>query len=101
MGDPSKFGEVEMVALSRIQQSGARNLHRSWVNLPHVAQHNEADITEMEAFRKSLKQEAERKGVKLTPLAFLIKACCAALAEYPNFNASLHPDGKQLYVKNT
>ena len=99
VGDPSKFGEVEMVALSRIQQSGARNLHRSWVNLPHVTQHNEADITEMEAFRKSLKQEAERKGVKLTPLAFLIKACCAALAEYPNFNASLHPDGKQLYVK--
>ena len=88
-----------MVELTRIQQRGAQNLHASWVNLPHVTQHDEADITDLEAFRQSLKQEAEQKGVKLTPLAFIVKACCHALTEYPYFNASLHADGQQLVVK--
>ncbi len=97
--DFAKFGEIEVVELSRIRQRGADNLHRSWVNLPHVTQHDEADVTDLEAFRKSLKQEAERKGVKVTPLSFLIKACCAALSEFPEMNASLHPDGKQLVLK--
>jgi pyruvate dehydrogenase E2 component (dihydrolipoamide acetyltransferase) len=97
--DFAKFGPVETVALTRIQQRGADNLHRSWVNLPHVTQHDETDITDLEAFRQSLKQDAERKGVKITPLAFIIKACCHALLEFPNFNASLHADRKQLVLK--
>ncbi|MEM7080360.1 MAG: dihydrolipoyllysine-residue acetyltransferase [Pseudomonadota bacterium] len=97
--DFSRFGPVESADLTRIQQRGADNLHRSWVNLPHVTQHNEADITDMEAFRASLKAEAAQREIKLTPLAFIVKACCAALAEFPHFNASLHPDGKSLYVK--
>lgn len=97
--DFTKFGPVDMVPLTRIQRRGADNLHRSWVNLPHVTQHDETDITDLEDFRQSLKQEAERKGVKITPLAFIVKACCHALREYPNFNASLHADGEQLVRK--
>ena len=97
--DFSKFGEVELVDLTRIQQRGADNLHRSWVNLPHVTQHDEADITDLEEFRKSLKAQAEQKGVKVTPLAFLMKVCAHALKAYPMFNASLHEDHKQLVVK--
>jgi len=97
--DFAKFGPVEMVPLTRIQRRGADNLHRSWVNLPHVTQHDETDITDLEDFRQSLKQEAERKGIKITPLAFIVKACCHALREYPNFNASLHADGQQLVRK--
>ena len=87
--DYAKFGPVETVDLTRIQQRGAENLHRSWVNLPHVTQHDEVDITDLEAFRKSLKSEGEVKGVKVTPLAFLVKACCHVLREYPVFNSSL------------
>jgi pyruvate dehydrogenase E2 component (dihydrolipoamide acetyltransferase) len=97
--DFAKFGEVEQVELSRIRRRGAENLHKSWVNLPHVTQHDEVDVTDLEAFRKSLKAEAERKEVKLTPLSFIVQACCRALREYPEFNASLHPDGKHLVVK--
>lgn len=97
--DYAKFGPVELRDLTRIQQRGADNLHRSWVNLPHVTQHDEADVTDMEAFRKSLRAEGEQRGVKVTPLAFLMKACCAALREYPMFNASLHEDRRQLVVK--
>ena len=97
--DFSKFGETELKDLTRIQQRGAENLHRSWVNLPHVTQHDEADITDMEAFRKSLKTEAESKGVRVTPLAFLVKACCAGLREYPNFNSSLAENHQQLILK--
>ncbi|MEM7096953.1 MAG: dihydrolipoyllysine-residue acetyltransferase [Pseudomonadota bacterium] len=97
--DFSKFGAVELAPLTRIQQRGADNLHRSWINLPHVTQHDEADITDMEAFRSGLKAEAERKGVRVTPLSFLVKACCSALQEYPIFNSSLHTDGKQLHIK--
>ncbi|MEM9622938.1 MAG: 2-oxo acid dehydrogenase subunit E2, partial [Pseudomonadota bacterium] len=98
--DYARFGPVTLTPLTRIQQRGADNLHRSWVNLPHVTQHDEADITDMEEFRKSLKQEAEQKGVKLTPLAFLVKACCHCLREYPMFNSSLHEDRQQLVVKD-
>jgi pyruvate dehydrogenase E2 component (dihydrolipoamide acetyltransferase) len=98
--DFAKFGSVETVPLTRIQQRGADNLHRSWVNLPHVTQHDETDITDLEDFRQSLKQEAERKGIKITPLAFIVKACCHALREYPNFNSSLHADGQQLVRKH-
>ena len=97
--DFSKFGDIEIMDLSRIQQRGAENLHRSWVNLPHVTQHDEADVTDMEEFRRSLKQEAQQKGIKLTPLSFLVKACCQALQEYPIFNASLAPNHKQLVLK--
>ena len=98
-GDYAKFGSVELVELTRIQQRGADNLHRSWVNVPHVTQHDEADVTDLEAFRQSLKAEGEQRGVKVTPVAFLVKACCHALREYPRFNASLHEDGRQLVVK--
>ena len=98
--DYARFGEIELVELSRIQQRGADNLSRSWVNLPHVTQHDEADVTDMEAFRRSLKADAESRGVKLTPVAFIIKAVCAGLRQYPNFNSSLHSDGRQLVRKH-
>jgi len=98
--DYTKFGTVSLVPLTRIQQRGADNLHRSWVNLPHVTQHDEADITDLEAFRQSLKAEAQQKEIKLTPLAFIIKACCHGLREYPMFNSSLHADRQQLVVKD-
>ncbi len=97
--DFTKFGEIEEVALTRIQKRGAVNLHTSWVNLPHVTQHDDADVTDLEAFRASLKAEAERKGLKLTPLAFIVKACCYALTENQIFNSSLLPDGATLAVK--
>lgn len=97
--DFAKFGEVELADLSRIRQRGAQNLHRSWVNLPHVTQHDEVDVTDLEDFRASLKKQAEQKGVRVTPLAFIVKACCAALREYPEFNSSLSADGKQLIIK--
>lgn len=98
--DFAKFGEIEHVKLSRIRKRGAENLHRSWINLPHVTQHDEVDITELEAFRASLKKEAEIKGIRLTPLAFIVKACAHGLKTFPEFNASLHPDGEQLVLKS-
>lgn len=97
--DFSKFGPVEMVPMSRIRVAGAANLHRSWLNVPHVTQHEEADVTELEAFRASLKAEAERRGTKVTPLPFIIKACCHALKAFPTFNASLDPEAKQFILK--
>ena len=98
--DHSKFGEIELVEMSRIRRAGADNLHRSWVNLPHVTQHNEADVTDLESFRQSLKPEAEQKGVRVTPLAFIVKACCSALQTYPVFNSSLHDDRQHLVMKS-
>ncbi|MGA7298354.1 MAG: dihydrolipoyllysine-residue acetyltransferase [Rhodanobacteraceae bacterium] len=95
--DFSKFGEVEEQKLSRIQKIAGRNLSRNWVMIPHVTQHDQADITEMEAFRKKLGRENE--NLKITPLVFLIKAAVAALKEYPRFNASLKNDGETLVVK--
>ncbi|MDA8018866.1 MAG: dihydrolipoyllysine-residue acetyltransferase [Thermoanaerobaculia bacterium] len=96
----SKFGEVETKPLSRIRKVSARNLHRSWLHVPHVTQHEEADVTELEAFRKSLGKEAEKRGVKMTPLAFLLRAVAACLRRYPDFNSSLDPSGENLILKN-
>ena len=97
--DFSRFGEIERQPLSRIMRTGAANLHRSWLNVPHVTQHDEADVTELEAFRRSLKGEAEQRGVKLTPLPFLMKAAAAALAEFPRVNGSFDPDGEHYVLK--
>lgn len=97
--DHSKFGEVETVALSRIKKIAGAHLHRSWVTVPHVTQFDDADITELEAFRKSLAKEAERKQVRLTPIIFLMKAVVTALDEFPNFNASLDASGENLVMK--
>ncbi|WP_163558595.1 pyruvate dehydrogenase complex dihydrolipoyllysine-residue acetyltransferase [Halomonas sp. NO4] len=97
--DFSQFGEVEEKPMGRLMKMGATNLHRSWVNLPHVTQFDEADITELEAFRKSMKAEAEAQGAKLTPLPFLIKACAFALRKFPQFNVSLKADGETVVWK--
>ena len=97
--DFSRFGPVEVRPLSRLKRLGGQNLHRNWVNVPHVTQHDETDITELEAFRQSKKSEAKRRGVKLTLLSFLVKAVVVALRKYPEFNASLGPDGKELIYK--
>ncbi len=97
--DHSKFGEVESKPLSRIQKLSGAHLHRSWVNVPHVTQFDEADITELEAFRKSLAKDAEKKSVRLTALVFLMKAVVSAMRENPNFNASLDSSGENLILK--
>ncbi len=97
--DFSKFGPVETRALSRIKKLSGANLHRNWVSIPHVTQFDEADITELEAFRKSSSAETERRGFKLTMLAFLIKACVTALRAHPDFNASLDKTGENLVLK--
>ena len=97
--DFSKFGPVESKPLSRIRKLGAANLHRSWLNVPHVTQHDEADITELEAFRRTHLEEARERGVRLTLLAFLMKAVAASLAEFPEMNSSLAPDGESLILK--
>ncbi len=97
--DYAKFGEIETVGLSRIRRASARNLHRSWLNVPHVTQFDEADITDLEAFRKERKGEAAARGVKLTPLAFFMKATVRALQEFPEVNSSLSGDGESLIVK--
>ncbi|MBZ9540296.1 dihydrolipoyllysine-residue acetyltransferase [Modicisalibacter tunisiensis] len=97
--DFSQFGEVEEKPMGRLMKMGATNLHRSWVNLPHVTQFDEADITELEAFRKSMKAEAEAQGAKLTPLPFLIKAAAFALRKFPQFNVSLKSDGETVVWK--
>ncbi|MDM3886252.1 dihydrolipoyllysine-residue acetyltransferase [Pseudomonas sp. BCRC 81390] len=97
--DFSKFGEVEEVALTRLMQVGAANLHRSWLNVPHVTQFDSADITELEAFRVAQKAVAEKAGVKLTVLPLLLKACAFLLKELPDFNSSLAPGGKAIIRK--
>ena len=97
--DFSKFGPVEIAKLSRLKKVGGQNLHRSWINVPHVTQFDEVDITELEAFRKSKQKEAQEHGAKLTLLSFLIKAAVIALKEYPYFNSSLNPGGDELTLK--
>lgn len=97
--DFSQYGETEIKALSRIKKLSGANLHRNWVTAPHVTQFDEADITDLEDFRKSMQSEAEKRGVKLTMIAFLIKASVNALRAYPNFNASLSADGESLILK--
>jgi pyruvate dehydrogenase E2 component (dihydrolipoamide acetyltransferase) len=95
--DFAKFGPVEAKPLSRIKRISGANLHRNWVSIPHVTQFDEADITELEAFRKASSADSEKQGFKLTLLAFLLKACMTALRQHPDFNASL--DGETLVVK--
>ncbi|UAW99082.1 dihydrolipoyllysine-residue acetyltransferase [Halopseudomonas nanhaiensis] len=97
--DFSRFGEVEVRDMTRLQQAGAVNIHRSWLNVPHVTQFDLADIGELEAFRKEQKAAAEKAGVKLTVLPFLLKACAHLLREQPHFNVSLAANGKQLVHK--
>ncbi|WP_018142111.1 dihydrolipoyllysine-residue acetyltransferase [Thioalkalivibrio sp. ALJ7] len=97
--DFSEFGPIETQALSKINKLTGKNLHRNWVTVPHVTQFDEADITELEDFRKSLKAEYEKKGVKVTFLPFLMKAVVSALKQYPRFNASLDATGENLILK--
>ncbi|MBX9915098.1 MAG: dihydrolipoyllysine-residue acetyltransferase [Pseudomonadaceae bacterium] len=97
--DFSKFGEIEEVPMTRLMQVGASNLHRSWLNVPHVTQFDAADITELEAFRIAQKAVAEKAGVKLTVLPLLLKACAHLLKELPDFNSSLAPSGKAIIRK--
>lgn len=97
--DFAKYGEVEEVAMSRLMQIGATNLHRSWLNVPHVTQFDSADITELEAFRVAQKAVAEKAGVKLTVLPLLLKACAYLLRELPEFNSSLAPSGQAVIRK--
>ncbi len=97
--DFSQFGPVETKPLSRIQKISGPRLHASWVNIPHVTQFDEADITDLEATRNKLKEKAAQAGIKLTPLAFIIRACVKALQEFPQFNASLDPNGANLILK--
>jgi len=97
--DYSQFGEVKKVKLSRIRKISARHVHKSWLLVPHVTQVDEADITELEAFRKQQKAKAEERGVKLTLLAFLLKASAATLEEFPDLNSSLAADGEHLFQK--
>ncbi|MEC7250445.1 MAG: 2-oxo acid dehydrogenase subunit E2, partial [Pseudomonadota bacterium] len=98
--DFSRFGPVHEDAMTRMQQQVAVNMQRSWLNVPHVTQHDSADISDLEEFRQSLKAEASQRGIKLTPLAFIIRAVCYALAQMPKFNSSLHPDKQHLIVKD-
>ena len=95
--DFTKFGAVERKDLSRIKKISGANLHRNWVMIPHVTNHDNADITDLEALRVQLNKENEKSGIKVTMLAFLIKACVAALKKFPEFNSSL--DGDQIVLK--
>jgi pyruvate dehydrogenase E2 component (dihydrolipoamide acetyltransferase) len=97
--DFSQFGPIETKPLSRIQKISGPRLHASWVNIPHVTQFDEADITELEDARTQLKQKALQAGIKLTPLAFIVRACVKALQEFPLFNSSLDPTGANLVLK--
>jgi pyruvate dehydrogenase E2 component (dihydrolipoamide acetyltransferase) len=97
--DFAKFGPVETQALPRIKKISGGLLHRNWVTIPHVTQHGEADVTDLESFRESQFEAAQKDGVKLTLLAFLMKASVVALKQFPDFNASLSPDGESLVLK--
>ena len=97
--DFSQFGKVEKQALSRIQKISGAFLHRNWVTIPHVTQFDEADITELELFRQGQRELAEKKGVKLTPVVFLMKAIVAGLKQFPKFNSSLSANGEELILK--
>jgi len=97
--DFSKFGPVETQPLSRIKKISGPFLHRNWIHIPHITQQDEADVTELEEFRKSMSKEAEKAQVKLTPLVFIMKAVVAALKKFPEFNSSLAPAGDGLIIK--
>lgn len=97
--DFARFGPIEVRPLSRIQRISGARLQAAWINVPHVTQHDEADITQLEAERSALKEQATKEGVRLTPLAFIVRACVRALKEFPRFNASLDPSGEHLVLK--
>ncbi len=97
--DFAKFGAVETLPLTRIDKITRDNMHRSWLNVPHVTQWDEADITDLEDFRADMKADMEKRKIKLTPLAFLLKASANALREHPKFNRSLHSDGENFVQK--
>jgi len=97
--DFKEFGEIEVKPLSRIQKISGPRLHASWVNIPHVTQFDEADISDLEDARAQLKQKALQAGIKLTPLAFIVRACVKALQQFPQFNSSLDPSGTSLVLK--
>jgi pyruvate dehydrogenase E2 component (dihydrolipoamide acetyltransferase) len=100
VGNYEKFGAIENVELSRIKKISGKHLHACWLNIPHVTQFDEADITELEAFRKGQKDSAAKQGVNLTPLVFIMKAVVASLKRYPELNASLSEDKESLIVKS-
>ena len=97
--DFARFGPIQVQPLSRIKKLSGANLHRNWISIPHVTQHDEADITELEAFRKAQAAEAKQSGIKFTMLGFLMKAAVVALKQHPEFNASLAADGESLVLK--
>ena len=97
--DFSKWGDIEEVAQNRLRKLAAQNFQRAWLNVPHVTQFDECDITELEAFRKAQKAMAEARGTKLTPMPFILKACACVLKELPQFCASLSPDGEKVIYK--
>ena len=97
--DFARFGPIDVQPLTRIQKIAGPRLQASWINLPHVTQHDEADITDLEAMRLELKGPAKERGIPLTPLAFVLKGCVAALKEFPRVNASLSDDGANLVFK--
>jgi pyruvate dehydrogenase E2 component (dihydrolipoamide acetyltransferase) len=98
--DFARFGEVAMLPLTRIDKITRDNMQRSWLNVPHVTQWDEADVTDLEEFRADMKSDMEKRKIKLTPLAFLLKASANALREHPKFNRSLHSDGDNFVQKN-
>lgn len=97
--DFSKFGPTELMPLTRIKKISGPNLHRNWVMIPHVTQYEDADVTELEEFRRETNEKYKQEGVRLTILAFVVKACVAALKKYPQFNSSLDEAGENLIVK--
>ena len=97
--DYSQFGEIETQALTKINKLTGKFLHRNWLTVPHVTQFDEADITELEKFRKQLNKENEKEGIRITVLAFLMKALVSALKEFPRFNSSLDHTGENLVLK--
>jgi pyruvate dehydrogenase E2 component (dihydrolipoamide acetyltransferase) len=97
--DFSKFGEIEIIKMSKIKKLTAESMTRSWLNVPRITQFDDADITDLEAFRNSMKAEAEKRGSKLTPLPFIVKAVAAALVAEPSFNVSMHHDGESIVHK--
>ncbi len=98
--DFSRFGKIERVGLSRLKRIAGPRLQAAWLNAPHVTQHDEADIGALEMVRKAMKPAAQTQGIRLTPLAFLVKAAVQALQAFPGFNASLDPDGETLILKH-
>ena len=97
--DFSQFGEIETVPMTKLHKVTAQNMHRNWLNVPAVAQFNEADVTELEEFRNAQRKDAEKRGLRLTPMPFLLKACAKVLQEYKQFNVSLHSSGEHLIQK--